>query len=172
MSAVIVQKPNPLAAVNLDTLRSFVEHEAELLDEQRFEEWYELFADDGVYWAPAKHGQESWLNHVALFFDEKHTLKTRVTRLMHPMIHCQEPASHCVRVVSNIRLDEVSEDGAQYRVHSKFIMIEDRVGAPRRLLGGRYIHTLRHDGHTLRIVEKRVELTNCDQSFPMMSQPF
>src|SRR5207248_2938854 len=35
----------------------FVKHEARLLDEKRFEEWYELFTDDAHYWVPAVHGQ-------------------------------------------------------------------------------------------------------------------
>ena len=30
----------------------FVYDEADLLDEQRFEEWLELFADDATYWIP------------------------------------------------------------------------------------------------------------------------
>lgn len=172
MSAVIQKKSPALDQVDLERLRAFVEHETDLLDERRFEDWYELFADDGIYWAPARHGQESGLNHVSIFYDEKHTIRTRVTRLMHPMIHSQEPASHCVRVVSSIRLLSVSEDRSEYVVGSKFVMLEDRVGSPRRLVGGRYTHTLRVEGDLLRIVLKRVDLTNCDQSFPMLTQPF
>lgn len=30
----------------------FVYHEARLIDEKRFDEWYELFADDALYWMP------------------------------------------------------------------------------------------------------------------------
>ena len=30
-------------------LIDFVYHEARLLDEKRFEEWYELFTEDGLY---------------------------------------------------------------------------------------------------------------------------
>jgi 3-phenylpropionate/cinnamic acid dioxygenase small subunit len=156
----------------LDELREFIENEADLLDEQRFDEWYEQFADDGLYWAPAMHDQDNWETHVSLFYDEKHTLKTRVQRLNHPMIHSQEPKSHCVRVLSNFKIDWVSDDGNEYRVRSKFIMLEDRPGAERRFFGGRYVHTLRRDGDGMKIAQKRVELTNCDQSFPLLTQPF
>jgi benzoate/toluate 1,2-dioxygenase beta subunit len=172
MSEVIEKKPPTRGQVDFDALRAFIEHESDLLDEGRFEEWYELFADDGVYWAPARHGQTSGFNHVSLFYDEKHTIRTRVTRLMHPMIHCQEPASHCVRIVSSIKLLGAAPERGEYTVGSKFMMIEDRVGSPRRLAGGRYTHILRIEGHALRIVQKRVDLTNCDQSFPMLTQPF
>jgi len=172
MNSVINHQPATTGIIELETLKLFIEDEADLLDQQRFEEWYQLFTDDGIYWAPAKHGQESGVNHVSLFYDEKHTLKTRITRLEHPMIHCQEPASHCVRLVSSIRLESVWDDGNSYKLSSKFIMIEDRVGSPRRLSGGRCLHVLRREHGVLRIVQKRVELTNCDQSFPMLTQPF
>ena len=165
-------KTAPRAAFTLDDLRGFIEHESDLLDEQRFDDWYALFADDGAYWAPARHGQESWLTHVSLYYDEKSTLKTRVARLNHPMLHCQDPESRCVRVVSNLSIEAQDTAAGTCRVRSKFIMIEDRPGTERRLYGGRYVHTLRRDGQGLKIVLKRVELTNCEQSFPMLTQPF
>jgi len=165
-------KTAPRNAFTLDELRSFIEDEADLLDEQRFDDWHALFAEDGVYWAPAAHDQESWLTHVSLYFDEKHIMKTRIARLKHPMIHCQDPKSACVRVLSNFKVEWASEDGNEYRVRSKFIMLEDRKGADRRCYGGRYIHTLRRRGDGLEIVVKKAELTNCDQAFPMLTQPF
>ncbi|MGE4335078.1 MAG: aromatic-ring-hydroxylating dioxygenase subunit beta [Pigmentiphaga sp.] len=158
--------------IDLATLRDFVEYECSLLDEMRFSEWHELFAEDGIYWVPAKPGQESGVTHVSLFFDDKPTIKTRVTRLQHPQIHCQDPLSQCVRVVSSVRLVAPPINDV-HTVSSRFVMLEDRVGAPQRLFGGRYLHTLRStSGDGLEIVEKRVELTNCDQSFPMLTQPF
>ena len=33
-------------------LAQFVRHEARLIDEARWEEWYALFAEDGIYWVP------------------------------------------------------------------------------------------------------------------------
>lgn len=170
----IAQSPRASTAtgtLSLETLRQFIEDEAGLLDEGRFQEWYELFTEDASYWAPGRHGQDSPFSHISLFYDDKHTLKTRVTRLAHPQLHCQEPASHCVRVVSSVRLQEVQ--GTQYSLSSRFLMVEDRIGAPQRLFGGRLLHRLRDEGGgQLRIVQKRVELTNCEQSFAMLTQPF
>ena len=170
MNAVTIARPAS-AELPVAQLRDFIEHEAILLDERRWNEWYELFASDGSYWAPARHGQEHWLSNVSLFYDDNHTLKTRITRLQHPQLHCQEPVSHCVRVLSSVRLESV--EGDEHLVSSRFVMLEDRTGAPQRVFGGRLLHRLRHEGHgRLRIVQKRVELTNCDQSFPMLTQPF
>lgn len=165
-------KTAPRSTLTMEDLRDFIENEADLLDEQRFDEWVALYAEDAVYWAPAKPDQTNWLDHVSLFYDDKHTMKTRVQRLKHPMIHCQDPKSNCIRVLSNFKFEWASDDGNEYRVRSKFLMLEDRQGADRRVFGGRYTHTLRRTGAGLEIVLKKVELTNCDQRFPMLTQPF
>lgn len=177
-SARVVIKPESLPEhlvkprLALPELQQFVEHEVALLDEQRFEEWLNLFADDGAYWVPAKPGQESPFNHVSLFYDDKHTLTIRVQRLRHPAIHSQIPRSKTVRLVANFKLESHDADPSLYRVISKFVMLEDRPGYERRLFGGRYTHVLRRKGDGLEIVLKRVDLTNCDQSFPALTQPF
>ena len=172
MSTATLMKPAAQAALTIDPLRDFIEQEAELLDEQRFDDWAALYAEDAIYWAPAARDQASWLDHVSLFYDDKHTMKTRIQRLKHPMIHCQDPRSTCVRVLSNFKLEWMADDASEYRVRSKFLMLEDRPGAERRFFGGRLTHTLRRTGEGLRIVLKKVELTNCDQAFPMLTQPF
>lgn len=158
----------------LGALRDFIEHEADLLDQQRFSDWYELFAEDGVYWVPAERGQVDPLGHVSIFYDDKTILRTRVARLGHEMIHCQDPASACVRVLSSFRIDAAASqpEAGLVAVSSKFVMLEDRAGAPRRFYGGRLLHLLRESDAGLSIVLKRVDLTNCDQSFPALSQPF
>ncbi len=171
MNTTITAAARPSAALGAAELRDFIEYEAELLDTQDFEAWCGLYADDGAYWVPAQRDQESFLSHVSLFYDDKHILKTRVARLLHPKIHCQDPPSQCVRVISGFKVEQVSADGELYRVGSKFIMLEDRPGAERRVYGGRYLHTLRRTADGLRIVLKRVNLTNCDQSFPLLAQP-
>ena len=41
-----------MGGIDRARLEEFVIHEARLLDERRFREWMELFADDGTYWVP------------------------------------------------------------------------------------------------------------------------
>jgi len=165
-------KTLPRPAFSLEEVRSFIEHESDLLDGQDYDAWLALYAEDSAYWVPARHGQQSWLDHVSLYYDDRQTMKTRVARLNHPMIHCQEPESRCVRLVSNFRIEQQDVQAGTCVVRSKFVMMEDRMGAPRRLFGGRYAHTLRREESGMRIVLKRVDVTNCEQSFPMLTQPF
>jgi 3-phenylpropionate/cinnamic acid dioxygenase small subunit len=62
----------------------FVIREARLLDEKRFDEWYELFAEDGHYWVPASPNQPDPLNHNSLAYEDKLLLKLRIERLKQP----------------------------------------------------------------------------------------
>ena len=43
----------------VNDFEAFVLREARLLDEQRYAEWLELFADDGIYWIPTGPNQAS-----------------------------------------------------------------------------------------------------------------
>ena len=42
-----------------DEVERFLYREARLLDERRFEEWMNLFAEDGYYWVPAAPGMRT-----------------------------------------------------------------------------------------------------------------
>ena len=55
-----------------------------MLDERRFEEWRDLFAEDGHYWVPLKPGQESPMGECSLFYDDRTIMATRFERLRHP----------------------------------------------------------------------------------------
>ncbi len=44
-------------------LIGFVIHEARLLDELRFDEWLDLFTEDGRYWMPLEYGQTDPILH-------------------------------------------------------------------------------------------------------------
>jgi benzoate/toluate 1,2-dioxygenase beta subunit len=55
-------------------------------------------------------------------------------------------------------------------VGSTLIMVEYREDT-QRLFAGRQRHRLRRHGETFRIIEKRVDLINCDGAFEAMAVP-
>lgn len=157
-------------AVDQTEIEQFLFEEARLLDDREFENWSELFLDDGIYWVPAIPGQTSPYDHVSLFFDDKETMQTRIRRLRHPLIHVQVPHSSTIHVISNVVLEPPEKPG-EIKVRANFIMFEDRPAAERRLFGGRAIYQLRRVDGKLRIVQKRVDLTNSTASFPALTLP-
>jgi benzoate/toluate 1,2-dioxygenase beta subunit len=143
-------------------------HEARLLDERQFAAWLTLYAEDAVYWMPARWGQQSITDEVSLFHDDHMTLATRVGRLLHPRAHAQLPPSRTLHVVTNIRL--VGEQAGLLTVQSACVFHEFR--APDRLmLAAQVEHRLRREGDALRIVRKRVDLLECDQPHRSLQIP-
>jgi 3-phenylpropionate/cinnamic acid dioxygenase small subunit len=155
------------APPDLATVEQFLFLEARLLDERRFQAWYDLFTEDGVYWAPTRHEQASPVEAVSLFYDDRVTMAARIKRLSHPQAHIQVPISRTAHLVSNIELDAAST-AETIIVHASFFMAEHRQDEP-RWYGGRYEYRLRPTADGLRIAHKKVVLVNAGAAFTSMS---
>src|SRR5207248_11537462 len=147
----------------LDLLRCerFLQHEARLLDEGKFDDWLALFTPDGCYWVPSQPDQDNPHDTVSLIYDDRRLLETRVRRLASPRIYSQEPRSRTSRIVSNVSIEETTTDGTAATVRSKFQLLEYR-RETQRLFGGTCLHRLVRRGDEIRIAWKRVDLVNCD----------
>ena len=161
----------PAVQADFAAVERVVYHESRLLDERRFEEWMDLFTEDGYYWAPVQPGQRSPIDHVSLIHDDREFMKARIARLRHPRIHQQTPPSRACRLVSGIRLEPDPPSGVQYLVASAMVMFEYRKGEQRHF-AGHCQHALRFEGSALKIAWKRVDLINSDDVFPMIAIPF
>lgn len=163
--------PSPgVGAADRKLFEEFLIEEARLLDERRFREWMALFADDGSYWVPSMPGQKSPHDQASLFYDDRDLMKTRIERLEHPRIHVQTPPSRTAHLVGNVVIEEADAGNGELLVGSTFIMVEYRDDA-QRVFAGRQHHRLRRLGDTFRIVQKRVDLINCDGAFEAMAVP-
>jgi 3-phenylpropionate/cinnamic acid dioxygenase small subunit len=160
------------AAAGLDRapFEAFIVHEAGLLDARRFRDWMGLFADDGTYWVPAVADQTSPFDQASLFYDDRDLMKTRIDRLEHPRIHVQTPPSRTAHLVGNVVVEDADNTKGEYVVGSTLIMVENR-DDQQRVFAGRQRHRLRRHGETFRIVQKRVDLINCDGAFEAIAVP-
>lgn len=138
--------------VSVTDARALVLLEARLLDERRFAEWLELFADDAVYWIPTQAGQASPHEALSLIYEPKSLLAVRVERLQRGDMHVQSPPSRTVHHVSAVEVDGDV-------VHSALIVAEWRAGES-RWFAARVVHKLRKEASGLRITLKRVDLTD------------
>jgi len=159
-----------VAGIDRAPVEEFLIGEALLLDARRFRDWMDLFADDGSYWVPAVPGQKSPHDQASLFYDDRQLMKTRIERLEHPRIHVQTPPSRTAHLIGNVVIEEVDAGNGEFLVGSTVIMVEYRDDA-QRLFAGRQHHRLRRAGDTFRIVQKRVDLINCDAAFEAMAVP-
>jgi 3-phenylpropionate/cinnamic acid dioxygenase small subunit len=167
---IIDLNPAGHAAIpSLSECEAFLVHEAELLDDGRFEDWLALFTENAWYWVPSEPNQDSPLTTVSLIYDDRRLLETRVRRLAGPRMHAQEPRSRTSRIVTNVTLRE--RRPASALVRSKFMMVEYRRGE-QRLFAGTCFHDLVRTGEGLRIASKRVDLVNCDAPLDGLVVPF
>jgi 3-phenylpropionate/cinnamic acid dioxygenase small subunit len=154
---------------DLVACEQFLVHEARLLDEGRFDEWLSLFTMDCWYWVPSEPSQASPRDTISLIYDDRRLLETRVRRLASPRIYSQEPRSRTSRMIGNVTIEAVDEDGSTVR--SKFQLIEYRRES-QRLFGGTAFHRLVRGGGGIQIAWKRVDLVNCDAPHEGLVVPF
>lgn len=140
----------------LEAVAAFLFHEAALLDEHRYEEWLELFADDGVYWIPCTRTGGDPEREVSIVYDDRSRLGERVKRLTSGDAFAQMPPSETCRFVTNLR---VTEEGDVVSATANELVVEHRRGR-QTVHAGSYRFDLIRDGGEWRIKAKVVRLVN------------
>lgn len=153
-------------------VEEFLYREASLLDRRRFEDWMALFAEDGVYWAPARPDQDSAIEEASIFYEDRQTMEARVRRLAHPRVWSQIPPSRCRRLVGNVVLVRIDDEAKLLHARSSLVMFEYRDDEQRAFAADCRHRLRRADDGSFRIALKRVDLVNCDAAHGYMSAPF
>jgi len=139
-----------------DEVSDFLHHEADLLDERRFDEWLDLLADDLTYVMPLRlnvsHAEQeargvTRAGEETCWFDEgKRTLEKRVAQIRTGVHWAEEPFSRVSHLVSNIRVTGVRPDipaAAEVEVGCRFLVYRNRVESETDFFVGRRTDTLR-----------------------------
>ncbi len=147
-------------AIDRQLVEQFLYHEAQLMDEHRYDEWLALWADDALYWVPSNRDNLDPKREVSLIYDDHVRLQLRVSRLKSGFAHAQEPKSRMRRLLSNIEIEE-AENG-EVVAASNFLLAELRRGK-QDLFAGRSIHRLRSNNGGFKMASKKVLLINNDE---------
>ena len=150
--------------VPYEALCQFLYKEARLLDQRKFEEWNDLFAETGTYWIPLEEDQEDPVNHLSLAYENSMMRQVRINRLNHDRAWSQKPRSRTSHIVSAIVVESVCEASNQLIVGSAFTMAEWR-SFGLRTFAGLYTHTLKVSDGRLQILQKRVDLIDSSEAF-------
>jgi 3-phenylpropionate/cinnamic acid dioxygenase small subunit len=155
------------AEVDDGTLIAFVYHEARLIDEKRFDEWYELYADDGRYWMPLARGQGEGAAHTSLFDEDKLLLKIRIERLRNPGSYSQAYPSWCQHILQAPGVESRDVQKGTAVLRTPFMYLEYQQDR-QEVYAGVAWHHLRHAGGKILIASKKIELLNCEAALPSM----
>jgi 3-phenylpropionate/cinnamic acid dioxygenase small subunit len=151
-------------------IEDFLYHEAELLDERRYEDWLKLAADDIRYWMPmrrnVKFGEQqrefTRADHDINWFDEgRETLERRVRQIMTGIHWAEEPVSRITHIVSNVQLLEAIpsvEAAAEVLVKCRFLIYRNRVETETDILVGKREDRLRRIGDSWQIARRKIIL--------------
>lgn len=146
--------------------QDFIVHEAQLLDEQRWEDWLALFAEDGRYWVPIDGAAQSEGDRRnALADEDRLLLSLRVARLRSPKVYSMQPPARGQHVLQASVV--VSQSDTVCELRTAFVYAESRAGR-QVVLPGRYTHRLVHEGQAWKIRLKRVDLLESDQALPII----
>jgi 3-phenylpropionate/cinnamic acid dioxygenase small subunit len=157
-----------MAAVASDAdLIDFVYAEARLIDEKRFEEWYDLFAEEGRYWLPLTRGQKNGITENSLMFEDKLLLKLRIARLKSPHAYSQAQPSWCQHVLQAPEIEDRGAVSGIAVVRTPFFYAESRQDL-QQIYAGVAWHHLKRDHEQIRIILKKVEFLNCEAALPSL----
>ncbi len=162
MGQKIVKGPAGAADISDAQAIDFVYGEARTIDEKRFDDWYGMFTEDGIYWMPLTRDQPDGLNHNSLFYEDRLLLKVRIERLKSPRSFSQDVPSYCHHVLQQPIVE--SRDQGVVLVRTPFIYLETR-GDEQQVLGATAWHSLILDEGAIKMRLKKVELVNPDAGF-------
>jgi 3-phenylpropionate/cinnamic acid dioxygenase small subunit len=144
--------------------QEFIALEARLIDEQRFDDWLALFAEDGRYWVPLQGAaQEEGAPHNALADEDRLLLSPARAAPEEPEGALAASAQPLPARAAGSTL--VSEDAHGCELRTPFLYIESR-GERQVLLAGACTHRLVRAGDGWRIRLKRVDLHDAGAPLP------
>jgi benzoate/toluate 1,2-dioxygenase subunit beta len=149
-------------------VEQFLYRQAELLDAKRWQDWVDLFTDDGMYWMPPDASYKTWDGQPAIFAEDKNLMQVRMGRVLHPDAWSQRPLWGTNHVVSNVVIRKAAKDGA-LEVTSRFHMMELRRDDVRHF-AGQYTHHLRKTKKGFAIKLQRVDMTNAQAAYDYVLQ--
>lgn len=162
-----IAKPAAHATDVLREIEQFLYRQSELLDSKLWQDYIDLFSDDGVYWMPVTPDQTEWEGSPSIFAEDKYMMEVRMGRVMHPTAWSQVPMWGTSHVIGNVVIE--SGSASEWIVRSRFHMMELRRDTVRHF-GGSYRHTLVRQGDQLKIKLQRVDMFNSQAPFDYVLQ--
>jgi len=142
-------------------VQQFLYHEANLMDENRYADWLDLFDQEAWYWVPSNEDDPDPNTHVSILNLDRAGLEAYVGRLEDGKAFAQNPKSRLSRLISNVQITELQGDVVH--ASAKFIVAEVRNHA-KRMHAGRSDYQLTFAHEVLRISKKKVTLVDVDEA--------
>jgi 3-phenylpropionate/cinnamic acid dioxygenase small subunit len=150
-----------------EDIETFLYHEAELLDERRYEAWLELFTEDAHYFMPMRRNvphdepdrEFTRAGADVNWFDEgKDTLTRRVKQILTGIHWAEEPPSRICHMISNVQVAATDSAAGEVVVKSRFLVYRNRVETETDFLVGKREDVLRRVDGGWKIARRKIVL--------------
>jgi len=147
-------------------IEDFYYLEAELLDERKLREWFNLLTDDVRYWMPLRHNTMERPSDVVeelskpgegyYFDDDIKSLKIRVERAYSKVAWAEVPPSRTRHLITNVRVKK--DEGNEIEVHSNFLVYRTRMETDKDIFVGARQDILRRSDGSFKIARRTIIL--------------
>lgn len=155
---------------DLREVEQFLFREARFADESDYDSWEALWTDDALYWVPAGNDSVDPMQSMAVVYDNRNRISTRLKQLRTGRRYAQAPPSNLRRLISNVELlggRPVAGGGTDLEVGANFVVLESRARG-NHVWGGRVTYRLRRLEGTLRLSYKKVVLVDREKPLPTL----
>lgn len=152
----------------LAEVTAFLWAEAEMLDARAYEEWLELWTEDGLYILPIGEG-EDYANSLNLCYDDAKMRRDRIGRFRQGFSISSAPPAQTVRSLSRFVIEAADE--AEVTVRCAEQLVEDKFGR-QRLFAANVTYTLVRGQGGFRLRRKVARLLNSDGMLTSLSYLF
>ncbi|MDE2838763.1 MAG: aromatic-ring-hydroxylating dioxygenase subunit beta [Chloroflexota bacterium] len=140
-------------------VEQFLFHEAELLENRRFEEWLELLTRDVIYWVPNIRDDSDISDEAMISYEGYDELRARTVRLRHPLNPTQKPPPRTRHFITNVSAE--AGEGGELRVRCNLLVYVSKDGKVVHHPGTSE-YRLREEDGSWRIASKKVYLITND----------
>ncbi|PTQ75351.1 aromatic-ring-hydroxylating dioxygenase subunit beta [Celeribacter persicus] len=142
----------------LADVTAFIWAEGAMLDAKEYDDWLELWTEDGLYIMPMGEG-EDYKNQLNLCYDNDKMRRDRIGRFQRGFSISSAPPAQTVRTLSRFRIE--AAEGDVIKVTCAEHVVEDKFGR-QRIWAGDAWYTLKVTGDGFKLHEKIVRLLNSD----------
>ncbi|WP_226505026.1 aromatic-ring-hydroxylating dioxygenase subunit beta [Pseudomonas sp. MWU16-30317] len=139
-----------------------------LLDRRQFEQWYQLYSRECLYWVPAANhlpdsARSDAQTNVTIAFDDRRRMGDRIVWLRTGVAYSQLPVSATSHVSTNfVRIP--TEVAGETKIRSQFIVHERRPGHDTQVFSGWMGHVFIEQDGVLKIDRKLVCLVDAERA--------
>ncbi|MBV1876554.1 MAG: 3-phenylpropionate/cinnamic acid dioxygenase subunit beta [Pseudomonadales bacterium] len=145
-------------------VEQFLYHEAQILDERRFDEWLNLLTEDIHYWMPIRRtttlaqvdSEFTKIGAMALFDDDINFLRMRVAKMSAGNAWSEDPPSRTRHFVNNIQV--VGIEGDDIQIKANIHLYRTRLESVEDSWIGRREDVLRRDGDSFKLARRYIFL--------------